>query len=106
MPASAVTAPPRPSFPHGGPSCLARAVAGVCLAGYVALLALCGADLLGAVRFFAAAGLYLVLPGWLLARRAGPRGCPLRLLLAELLRTAYRDKDNKGITLYVDVNPY
>ena len=27
-------------------------------------------------------------------------------LLAELLRTAHRDKDNKGITLYVDVNPY
>ena len=35
-----------------------------------------------------------------------PNRHPLRLLLAELLRTAHRDKDNKGITLYVDVNPY
>lgn len=30
----------------------------------------------------------------------------LRLLLAELVRAAHRDKDNKGISLYVDVNPY
>ena len=31
---------------------------------------------------------------------------PLRLTLAELLREANRDKENKGIALYVDVNPY
>ena len=31
---------------------------------------------------------------------------PLRLTLAALLRAAHRDKENKGIALYVDVNPY
>ena len=31
---------------------------------------------------------------------------PLRLLLSELLSAAHRDKDNKGISLYVDINPY
>ena len=31
---------------------------------------------------------------------------PLRLLLAELLRAAHREKENRGISLYIDVNPY
>ena len=31
---------------------------------------------------------------------------PLRLTLAALLRAAHRDKENKGIALYVDGNPY
>ena len=31
---------------------------------------------------------------------------PLRLLLSELLSAAHRDKDDKGISLYVDINPY
>ncbi len=35
-----------------------------------------------------------------------PNRRPLRLLLAQLLREAHKDKENKGIALYVDVNPY
>ena len=31
---------------------------------------------------------------------------PLRLRLAELLREAQRDRENRGIALFVDVNPY
>ena len=30
----------------------------------------------------------------------------LRLLLAELLQSAHRDKENRGISIYIDVNPY
>ena len=35
-----------------------------------------------------------------------PNSHPLRLLLAELLREAHRDRENKGISLFADVNPY
>ncbi len=35
-----------------------------------------------------------------------PNSHPLRLLLAELLRAAGRDRDNRGIAVYADVNPY
>ena len=29
-----------------------------------------------------------------------------RALLAHLLRAAYQDKENRGVSVYVDVNPY
>ena len=37
--------------------------AGAGLLGYLVIAGLCGVDLPGAVRFFAGAGLYLILPG-------------------------------------------
>ena len=36
----------------------------------------------------------------------GPVGKEARALLAHLLRAAYQDKDNRGVSVYVDVNPY
>lgn len=55
--------------------------AGAGLLGYLVVAGLCGVDLPGAVRFFAGAGLYLILPGWLLARKLGPNLAALRPLL-------------------------
>ena len=57
------------------------AVAAVCLAGYGVIGALSGADLWAGARFFLCAGLDLILPGWLLARRLGPRAPGLTPLL-------------------------
>ncbi len=37
---------------------------------------------------------------------AGRNGKELRALLAHLLRAAHRDKDNKGVSVYADVDPY
>ena len=36
----------------------------------------------------------------------GPVGREARALLAHLLRAAYQDKENRGVSVYVDVNPY
>ena len=36
----------------------------------------------------------------------GPVGKEARALLAHLLRSAQKDKENKGVSVYVDVNPY
>ena len=36
----------------------------------------------------------------------GPVGKEARALLAHLLRAAYQDKENRGVSVYVDVNPY
>ena len=36
----------------------------------------------------------------------GPVRKEARALLAHLLRAAHKDKDNKGVSVYVDVNPY
>ena len=36
----------------------------------------------------------------------GPVGKEARALLAHLLRSAQKDKDNRGVSVYVDVNPY
>ena len=36
----------------------------------------------------------------------GPVGKQARALLAHLLRAAQKDRDNKGVSIYVDVNPY
>ena len=36
----------------------------------------------------------------------GPVGKEARALLAHLLRAAHKDKENRGVSVYVDVNPY
>ena len=36
----------------------------------------------------------------------GPMGKQARALLAHLLRAAHKDKENKGVSVYVDVDPY
>ena len=69
----------RPSIGRAG--WLTIALMAVCLAGYGGIGALSGADWLAGARFFLLAGLDLILPGWLLARRLGPRAPGLTPLL-------------------------